>query len=120
MKHSVITGFILVLFILCACGKLKQELITGEWEIKSPKKPNIISDLKLNPDHTGILVKPHALLDIKEIPLNWSLDGSNLLLAFHNNEGKEVSGDTLEILNITFKTMHIRKGAKEDVLVRIR
>jgi hypothetical protein len=120
MKHYIKTGFILSLFIICACGKSKQELIIGEWEIKSPKKPDLISNFKLNPDRTGVLIRPHSLLNIKEIPLIWSLDGSNLKLSFHNNDGKEVSGDTLEILNITLKTMHIRKGSQENVLVRIK
>ncbi|MCU0372495.1 MAG: hypothetical protein MUE56_04550 [Ignavibacteria bacterium] len=120
MKHINLIAFILFLFILSACGKSKQELIIGEWEIKSPKKPDIISNLKLNPDYTGILIRPHSLLNIKEIPLNWSLDGSNLIMIFHNTDGKEVTGDTVEILNITFKTMHIRKGVKEDVLARIK
>lgn len=120
MKNFLKFAFILALFILCACGKSKQELVTGEWEIKRPKRPNFISNMKLNPDHTGILIKPHALLDKKEIPINWSLDGDNLILAYQEIESPEVYIDTLEILNVNLKSMNIRKGLKEDVLARIR
>lgn len=120
MKHFVIIGIILVSFIICACGKSRQELMIGEWEIKRPKKPNYISNLKLNPDHTGSLVKPHALLDIKEIPLTWLLEGDNLIIAYQERENPETYKDTLEIMNVNLKSMNIRKGTKEDVLVRIK
>jgi hypothetical protein len=120
MKKPVIISFILALLIFSGCGKSKQELVIGEWEIKSPKKPNFISALKLNPDHTGILIKPHALIDIKEIPVNWLLDGDKLIMTFQNQDGKEVTVDTVEVMNVSLKILNIKKGIKEDYLVRIR
>jgi hypothetical protein len=120
MKYSVIIGFILTFIVISGCGKSKQELIIGEWEIKSPKTPNLISDLKLHPDHTGILIRPHALIDIKEIPVRWTVDGDKLILEYQHNDNKEISGDTVQILYVNLKGMRIKKGGKEDVLVRIK